>query len=465
MQLLEYLKEKLASNQILVEDALKSRYTHIWKMDEGLKAKVVVLPESTEDVSEILKICNKLKQKVAIHGGLTNLVGGTETEGDELVISLEKMNKIEEVDPMSRTITAEAGVILQAIHEKADEHQLFFPLNFGAKGTAQVGGIISSNAGGLRVLKYGMTRQLVLGIEAVLADGTIISGLKKIVKDNSGYNLNQLFIGSEGTLGIVTKAVFRLYEKPTSRQSCMVAVRNYDSVVAFMKHMDAGLAGLMSGFELMWNNYYQMATSSPSLVKPPIPHGHPYYVLVESLGSDNDADRDKMTELLESALHQNLIEDAVLAHNESDMNWFWTIREDVRTVVSQMKVDQHFDISLPISEIGEVIDTMLDKLKNLKGVEQIITFGHVADGNIHLIIGKDTDTPELTLAVNEIIYAPLKDIGGSVSAEHGIGLHKKAYLELCRTESEIQTMQILKRTLDPLNILNPRHIFPNSPPA
>ena len=245
MQLLEYLKEKLASNQILVEDALKSRYTHIWKMDEGLKAKVVVLPESTEDVSEILKICNELKQKVAIHGGLTNLVGGTETEGDELVISLEKMNKIEEVDPMSRTITAEAGVILQSIHEKADEHQLFFPLNFGAKGTAQVGGIISSNAGGLRVLKYGMTRQLVLGIEAVLADGTIISGLKKIVKDNSGYNLNQLFIGSEGTLGIVTKAVFRLYEKPTSRQSCMVAVRNYDSVVAFMKQMDAGLAGLL----------------------------------------------------------------------------------------------------------------------------------------------------------------------------------------------------------------------------
>ncbi len=463
MQLLEYLNKKLTSNQILLEDALMSRYTHIWKMDEGLKAKVVVLPESTEDVSEILKICNKLKQKVVIHGGLTNLVGGTETEGNDLVISLERMNIIEEVDSMSRTITAEAGVILQAIHAKADEHNLFFPLNFGAKGTAQVGGIISSNAGGLRVLKYGMTRKLVLGLEVVLADGTIISGLKKIVKDNSGYNLNQLFVGSEGTLGIVTKAVFQLYEKPTSRQSCMAAVSDYDSVVAFMKHMDAGLAGLLSGFELMWNNYYQMATSSPSLVKPPLPQEHPYYVLVESLGSDNDSDRDKMTGLLESALHKNLIEDAVMAHSESDMNWFWTIREDVRAAVSQMKVDQHFDISLPISKIGEVIDTMLATLKNLKGVEQIITFGHVADGNIHLIIGKDTDAAELTLAINEIIYAPLKDIGGSVSAEHGIGLHKRAYLELCRTESEIQTMQLLKRTLDPLNILNPRNIFQDSP--
>jgi len=451
MNLISELKDKLLLDQIVLGEQLHSRYTHIWKMEEGLKAIAAVLPKSTMDVSKILKICSKYKQKVVIHGGLTNLVGGTETEGDELVISLEKMNKIEEVDSMSRTITAQAGVILQAIHKKADEHNLFFPLNFGAKGTAQVGGIVSSNAGGLRVLKFGMTRQLVLGLEGVLADGTIISGLKKIVKDNSGYNLNQLFVGSEGTLGVVTKAVFRLYEKPTSRQSCMAAVRDYDSVVALMKHMDAGLAGLLSGFELMWNNYYQMATSSPSLVKPPLPHGHPYYVLVESLGSDNDSDRDKMTGLLESALHKNLIEDAVMAHSESDMNWFWTIREDVRAAVSQMKVDQHFDISLPISKIGEVIDTMLATLKNLKGVKQIITFGHVADGNIHLIVGKDTDAPELTLAVNDIIYAPLKDIGGSVSAEHGIGLHKR------------ETMQLLKRTLDPLNILNPRHIFQDSP--
>jgi len=194
-----------------------------------------------------MKLCHKYGQAIIVLGGRTNLVGSTKPRGDELLISLEKMNAIVEVDPASRTMTVEAGVILENIQLSATNSDLMFPLNFGAKGTAQIGGIISTNAGGLRVLRYGMTRKLVLGLEVVLADGTIISSLKKIIKDNSAYDLKQLFIGSEGTLGIVTKAVLRLSEKPSSRTSCMVALSNYEQVVDFLKHIDKGLAGTLSG--------------------------------------------------------------------------------------------------------------------------------------------------------------------------------------------------------------------------
>lgn len=459
MSLISDLQGILSADQVLVGDDLLDRYNHIWEMDTPLKAVAALLPRTTEDVSAVLKICTSHKQKVAVHGGLTNLVGGTETLGDELVISLEKMNRVLEVDPDSRTITVESGVILQHIHDAVEKVDMFFPLNFGAKGTAQVGGIISSNAGGLRVLKYGMTRQLVLGLEAVTADGTIVSSLKKIIKDNSGYDLKQLFIGSEGTLGIVTKAVLKLYENPTSRQSAMVGINDYSQVVAFLKHMDGGLAGQLSGYELMWENFYSRVTTPIAEVKPPLPHSYKYYVLVESLGTTHTSDQQRMSDLVEEALEKGIILDGVLAHNQSDLEWFWKIREDVKVAVSQMEEDQHFDISLPIPLIGPTIEKIHTALYSTDGVEFLVTFGHVADGNIHLIIGKNSPDPELTATINDIIYEPLQDIGGSVSAEHGIGLHKKAYLHLCRKPEEVATMKLLKRAMDPDNILNSRHLF------
>lgn len=459
MSVLPKLQTLLGPDGMIVGDGLEQRYHHIWKMDQSLNALAVALPKSTEEVSAVLKICNEAGQQVVMHGGLTNLVGGTETEAHQLVISLERMNNILEVDAGSRTITTEAGVILQHVLTAAEEADLFFPLNFGAKGSAQVGGVVSSNAGGLRVFRYGMTRDLVLGLEGVLADGTIVSGLKKIIKDNSGYDLKQLFIGSEGTLGIVTKVVFKLYEKPTSRQSAIVAIKDYASVVQFLKYMDAGLSGLLSGFELMWDNYYRMATSPPALMKPPLPHGQPFYVLIESLGTDNESELEKMERLLMKASDDGLIADGAMAQSQSDLDWFWTIREDVHACVSQMTVDQHFDISLPIPLIGDTLNVIIEELHAIDEVEQVVTFGHVADGNIHLIIGKKHGDAPLTLVINDIVYAPLKAIGGSVSAEHGIGLHKKAYLQHSRSETEISMMKVLKETLDPKGILNPGRIF------
>jgi len=452
--LIESLKSFLDKGQVLSGMELKDRYHHIWKMEESLQAVALVMPRNTEELSKIMKTCYAHGQKVVIHGGLTNLVGGTETHKDELVISMEKMNKIQSVDLMSRTMTVEAGLILQDIQEQAKVHDLLFPLNFGAKGTAQIGGIISTNAGGLRVLRYGVTRHQILGLEVVTADGQIISSMKKIIKDNSAYDIKQLFIGSEGTLGIVSRAVLKLSSLPKSRVSAFVGFNEYAKVVDFLKFMDGGLAGTLSGFELIWQESFIAMTSPPALVKAPLGHDYRYYVLVESMGSKQERDQALMQDLLEEALEKKLILDGTIAQSQADLDWFWTIREDVHVLVSQCNNDQHFDISLPINLIGDTLEKIVVELKLMEEVEKVFVFGHVADGNIHLIIGKRVQSDALIHRINEIIYAPLKDIGGSVSAEHGIGLHKKAYLHYCRSEAEISMMRMIKKTMDPKNLLN-----------
>lgn len=452
--LITQFKSLFGISRVLATDALANRYYHIWRMDEPLNAVAMLFPETTEEVSTIMRLCHEYDQPVAVFGGLTNLVGGTEVSADEVIISLERMNKVVEVDTSSRTITVQAGVTVEVIQQEAKSADLLFPLNFGAKGSAQIGGAISTNAGGLRVLRYGMTRQLVMGLEVVLADGTVISNLKKITKDNSGYDLKQWFVGAEGTLGIVTKAVMKLVEAPKSRNSVYFGINDYSNVVRLLRFMDAGCAGTLSGFELIWRDTFAAMTGDFASVNAPIALDYNYYVILETLGSDPMRDKESMILLLEQAGDLGLYEDAIIADTQADHDWFWRIREDVHVLKSQTKYDQHFDISLPIPLIGDVIDQITKQLKDLDGVEQVYTFGHVADGNIHYIIGKADDSEDLKLAINEIVYAPLQAIGGSVSAEHGIGLHKKAYLPVCRSEAEINLMRQMKQMLDSKGILN-----------
>ncbi len=456
--LISGLREILESNQILLGEDVKSRFSHIWKTDEPLQALAVTFPKNTKEVSEIVSLCNKFDQKIIVHGGLTNLVGGTETKIDELVISLEKMNSIEEIDPQSKTITTQSGVIIENLINAAADKDLLLPLNFGAKGSAQIGGAVSANAGGLRVFRYGMTRQMVLGIEAVLPDGKIISSLKKIIKDNSGYDLKQLFIGSEGTLGIVTKVVLRLQESPKSRSSAFVALNSYEKVVELLKYLEKELSGSLSGFELIWNSTYRAMTESSDLIKP-IEYNYNYYVFIESLGSQAKKDYELLESHIESALKNEIIEDAVMARTEKELNQIWQIREDVSILASKAKYDQHFDISIPIPKIGEIIDSITKKLKTVDSVKTIFPFGHVADGNIHFIIGRDKDDLKTIDLINSIVYSPLKKLNGSLSAEHGIGLHKKGYLKTSRSEEEIELMKNIKKLFDPKNILNPGRII------
>lgn len=459
MPMIARLEEIVGEKNVLANGKEKARFTHIWKTDLPLEAIAVVFPKTTEELSAIMQLCHSEKQEVVVHGGLTNLVGATQTTAKQLVIALDKMNQIEEVDEKSRTITVQAGVILENAIDAADEKNLFLPLSFGAKGSAQVGGVVATNAGGLRVFRYGMTRQLVLGLEAVLPDGTIISSLKKIIKDNSGYDLKQLFIGAEGTLGIITKVVFRLQEKPKSRSSAIVGINDYEQVIQLLKFMEKGLAGTLTGFELMWQRTYQAMTQPPSTYTPPLPDHYPYYVFIECLGSNTVNDFNRLEELIGQALEDEIIEDGVLAQSERELQRIWKIREDVSVLADLAQYDQHFDISLPIPVIGKEIDRAIKELEQLDFVKKIFPFGHVADGNIHFIIGKKDNSPEIIEAINAIIYAKLSHYKGSVSAEHGIGLDKKTYLNTSRTESEIALMCLLKNTLDPLGILNPGRII------
>lgn len=458
-EIITLLKDAIGVSKVLIGAALEERYHHIWAMEEALHAKAMVLPETTSEVSKICKICNEHNQSIIIFGGLTNLVGATETEGNEVIISMERMNEIEELDQVCRTITVGSGVILETIQNKAKEKELLFPLNFGARGTAQIGGIISTNAGGLRVFRFGMTRNLVLGLEVVLMDGTIISSLKKIIKDNSAYDLKHLFIGSEGTLGIITKAVLKLTIAPTSRNSAFLAFKNYNNVLDFLTKANKKLGHILSGFEIMWPDVFEIQTGPDTPWKAPISKGYPFYVLLETLGSDHKSDKEKVMHLLEHALTEETIIDGAIADNQSDLDLFWGIREDVEIMNSSSPYSQHFDISLPTSEIGNYGENFRQEILAISGVEHCFVFGHIADGNIHLIAGKTSNDQTLTDQINAIVYAPLTSLGGSVSAEHGIGLHKKSFLSICKTPEEINLMKQIKRTLDPKNLLNPGKVI------
>lgn len=456
---IEDLKKVLQESQILVGKDLESRYAHIWTMHTSIKAMAVLLPKSTADVSEICKVCSRHDQNIVVHGGLTNLTGSTQTDEEEIVVSLEKMNQIEEIDESNRTMTVQAGVILENIHTAAAAKNFLFPLSYGAKGSAQIGGAISTNAGGLRVLRYGMTRQLILGLETVLADGTIISSMKKIIKDNSGYDLKQLFIGAEGTLGIVTRAVLKLHEAPASRNSAFVAFDSFDEITQFLRFVDKGLAGTLSAFELIWSETYTSFTSTNTGRKPPLFQDYPYYVLIESLGSDQVSDHAQMQSLLEEALLSDMILDGVMAHSESDQQLFWTIREDVAVLLSYSEFAQHFDVSVPIEHMHDYVENVKVEILKLEEVVKVFPFGHLADGNIHFVVAKTTDDPKITFRINEIVYRPLSEFGGSVSAEHGIGVDKKGFLQYSRSTSELALMATLKKALDPKGLLNQGKIF------
>ena len=458
-ELINSFKKILDDSSIITGDSLKSRFYHIWKTDSSLESICLLLPKNTNEISSILKICHDNNQEVIVHGGLTNLVGSTISNNNQVVISLEKMNKILEVDDLGKTLTCEAGAIIEDLINKAKEKDLLLPLNFGAKGSAQIGGAISTNAGGLRVFNYGMTRTLVLGLEVVLPDGTIISSLKKLMKDNSGYDLKQFFIGSEGTLGIVTKAVLRLYQLPKTRYTALAAINNYSKVLELLRFMENKISKNLTGFEMLWNKTYTQMVSDKTVYKKYLPDNYKYYVFIEFMGVDFDSDYNFFENAVMDSLNIGIIEDAVIGKDEKEQLNIWGIREDVAVLAEEKEFDQHFDISIPVDLIGDVIDQIIEKLESIDGVKTIFPFGHIADGNIHFIIGKDSDDEDLKSAINDVIYNATEKINGSISAEHGIGLDKKKYLVKSRSEDEINLMRLIKKSIDPKNILNPGRVF------
>ena len=448
------LRAIVGEKGVLDRAALAQRPAGIWRSDM-MQAAALVRPSSTAEVSEVLRWCHRRGAPVVTHGGLTGLVHGADAGPDEIILSMERMRTIESIDPVQRTATVQAGVVLQTLQEEADRHGLAFPLDLGGRGSATLGGNASTNAGGNRVIRYGMTREMTLGIEVVLADGTVITSLNQLIKNNAGYDLKHLFIGSEGTLGVITRLVLRLREKPRSRSMALAGVAGFPAVVDLLKHMDRSLGGTLSAFEVMWQSFYRMVSTPPAIGRPPIPQDYPYYVLVESQGSDPHSDGQRFEAAMAEAMEKGLIADASLSRSEADCLAFWALRDDVaQAMVGGLPMI--FDVSLPIS----AMEGFADGLRQALAAHKLWIFGHLGDGNLHIIVQvRPEDYAALRPWVEELIYRPLASCGGSVSAEHGIGLEKKPFLAVCRSPEEIALMRLLKATLDPKGILNPGKIF------
>ena len=454
---IERLRSIVGEKGIVQNEEMSGRSAGYSHPDRTLNAKVLIRPSTTDEVSRILKICDEQKQPVVCHGGLTGLVDGSIAGENDVILSLERMRKIEEIDTDSAAMTVQAGVTLQTVQETAEEAGFFFPLDLGGRGSATLGGNISTNAGGNRVIRYGMARDMVLGLEAVQADGTIVSSLGKIIKDNAGYNLKHMFIGSEGTLGVVTRLVLRLRPKPASQQTAYVAVDKFDNLPRLLNFCNSRSGGCLSAFEAMWQNYFQLVTSRPGAAQP-MSNGYPYYVLMEVMGGDPELDKERFERMLADALEEDLMADAVIAKSEGERQAMWALRDDVESL-STWGPTIGFDVGLPIAAIPNYLEEIDKPIVAQWPDRKLAVFGHLGDGNLHIVYAVGENGDNTKKFINNAVYRPLASREGSVSAEHGIGLQKKDYLTVSRSTAEIGLMKQLKGMMDPNNILNPGKIF------
>jgi FAD/FMN-containing dehydrogenase len=447
----------IGEDRVILADSVAQRSTSYWN-SAPMQAKAILTPRSTDEVAKILCWCNENMQTVVTQGGLTNCVSAVEPDSDDIVVSLEKMNEVIEIDQVGGTATVEGGAILQTVQERIAEGGLYFPLDLGARGSCTIGGNVATNAGGINVLRYGMMRNLVLGLEAVLADGTIVSSMNRMMKNNAGYDVKQLFIGTEGTLGLVTKVVLRLFPQPASRQTALVATNDLNKVIALLHRLQSDLAGTLSAFEVMWGDYYRVVTEEGGH-RAPLSREYKFYVVIQADGGEQLADAERSESVLSGALEEDLILDAVIAKSDADSADIWRIREDFEACLTPSP-SYLYDVSLPLRDMEEYGEAVVRGVSEQWPDGRCYIMGHMADGNLHLFVqpyiaGDNHDRS------NEIVYEPLRRIGGSVSAEHGIGVEKLAWLPLCRTPAEISLMKLMKESLDPNNILNRGRVLPD----
>lgn len=449
--LIETFRTELSSGQLVLGDEIAARATSYWD-STPTRAAVIVMPHNTEQVSFVMRECHRHQQSLVVQGGLTGCVAGAVAAPEQVIMSLEKMNAIESIDPVGGTATVGAGAVLQTVQEAVAAQGLIFPLDLGARGSCTIGGNVATNAGGINVIRYGMMRNLVLGLEAVLADGTVLSSMNRMLKNNAGYDIKQLFVGTEGTLGVVTRVVLRLFPAPVSSCSAMVALDSFAAVTELLQMLQRDLAGTLSAYEVMWGEYFR-AVTEPGWHRAPMAREYPFYVMVQAEGADPVADAARFESLLESALTSGLIVDAVVPKSESENRALWAIREDFEAILKPPPV-YLYDVSLPIADMAAYVDAVRARVAERWRHGECYTLGHIGDGNLHFFIAT-AEAGEWHQACDECVYEPLQQYGGSVSAEHGIGTEKRGWLSLSRSEAEIEMMRRLKNALDPQAILNP----------
>ena len=459
-QALAALRDQLGSSAVLIGADVPERNCNDWSTQPPNRPLAVVRPADAAGVSLALKACRAAGLPVVPQGGLTGLCGGARPEPGWVALSLERMTGVEEIDIASSTMTVRAGTPLELVQRAAADAGLYFPLDLGARGSCAIGGNVSTNAGGNRVIRYGMARELVLGLEVVLPDGTVMTSLNKMLKNNAGYDLKQLCIGSEGTLGIITRIVLRLHPQPQCTMSALCALPDYASVVSLLGAARRGLGPLLSAFEVMWPDYWQVVTQRVGVRNPlggAADDGHGVYVLVEAQGTDGSIDGPRFQRWLEALMDDGALSDAAVAQSVADTQSFWALRDACAEFFPTLGPHVSYDVGLATSQMDDYAQRCKARLaERIPGCDSVY-YGHIGDGNLHLVawvpgLGVEQQPKD---AMDEVIYGLVREFAGSVSAEHGIGTAKKRWLGHARSPEEIALMRTLKAALDPDGLLNP----------
>jgi FAD/FMN-containing dehydrogenase len=459
----------LGAQHVLTDAADKAPYLTDWRKRYRGEALAVLRPGTTEEVAEVVHACHAHKIAVVPQGGNTGLCGGaTPVAGqDQVVVSLQRLHRIRQVDPLNNTITVEAGVVLQHLQEVAREHGRLFPLSLAAEGSCTIGGNLSTNAGGTAVLRYGNMRDLVLGIEVVLPDGRIYSSLRGLRKDNTGYDLKHLFVGAEGTLGIITGAVLKLMPQPRSSAVAFVAVQDPAAAVALLGEAKRLSGQAVTAFELISRPALELVLEYLGNVASPLQDKHDWMVLIElTSGTDAESLNATLMEILESGFSQGLVQDAAVAASLSDAQTFWRIREEISDAQTRTGGSIKCDVSVPLSRIAAFVEEASVKVLELVPDARMVIYGHMGDGNVHFNPLRPRDQPgKAFLAqwyerVSALVDGMAHAENGSISAEHGIGVAKRDDLTRYKSQVELELMWQVKQALDPLNLLNPGKVLP-----
>ncbi len=444
------------------DTAAMQPYLHEWRNIYVGRANLVLRPGSTEEVSRILAIAHETRTAIVPQSGNTGLAGGQlpDASGDEVVLSLERMNRILDVDTAGNTMSVEAGVILKSVQEAADKVDRLFPLSLTSEGSCRIGGNLSTNAGGVNVLAYGSARDLCLGLEVVLADGRVWNGLRHLRKDNTGYDLRDIFIGAEGTLGIITRAVLKLYPKPKVRQTAFIAVPDPQSAVALLALARDGSGNRVTAFELIPQIAMEFTTRHMR-VRHPLADVSPWYVLCEL----SDPGEDAMARILEGAMEMGLASDAVIAQSEAQRAELWSVRELISESQKFEGGSVKHDVAVPVASVPTFMREAEVAVLNYMPGARIIAFGHLGDGNIHFNVSQPPGMDKSAYlgqwdAMNDVVFAVVTKFGGSISAEHGIGKLKRHRMRAIKSPVEIDMMRGLKQLFDPRGILNPGKVLP-----
>ncbi|CAI5737524.1 unnamed protein product [Hyaloperonospora brassicae] len=457
-----YFQQLLCPENVLTAADDTAAFTVDWlkKYRAQSSHQMVLKPKTTAHVAAILKYCNDRNLPVVPQGGNTGLVGGSVPVYDEIVLSMASMNNVIAFDSVSGILTCEAGCILENLDNYVATHGYMMPLDLGAKGTCQIGGNVATNAGGLRLLRYGSLHGTVLGIEAVLADGTVFDGLSTMRKDNTGYDLKQLFIGSEGTLGVVTKVSILTPPRSSCKNVALLACNDFEACQKAFVEAKKKLGEVLSAVELMDRQSLDMVLSQQDWTKDPLDTPSPFYVLIETSGSNTDHDMEKLEAYLEDVMGSGVVVNGTVAQDEAQAQKLFMLREDITMALTSRGYVYKYDISLPMDQYYQIVQEVRGMMAPL-GAE-VVGFGHMGDCNLHLNISTPAYDEKVFHALEPFVFEWTSKYRGSISSEHGIGTHKPSYLHLSKSDDSIRLMRRMKNMMDPKGILNPYKVLPVS---